>query len=236
MQDLFTPLTDSEFDMLDRFLLDRIDEDEIEGKNPEEIDEGVLGISELDGFFTAIVSSPVVIQPSQWLPSLWGEFEPAWENEKHFEQILGLLLRYMNNIAGFLVETTDAFEPIFMQREVKGETYDIVDEWCEGYLRGIQLAEEEWHVSSSEIAALLAPILAFTTATDWLGHETDAEEARALKSSISPNVRKIHAYWLQRRSDEPPTSPPHKRRTPRVGRNDPCPCGSGKKYKKCCLH
>jgi hypothetical protein len=23
--------------------------------------------------------------------------------------------------------------------------------------------------------------------------------------------------------------------TPRVGRNDPCPCGSGKKYKKCCL-
>ena len=22
----------------------------------------------------------------------------------------------------------------------------------------------------------------------------------------------------------------------RVGRNDPCPCGSGKKFKKCCLH
>ena len=21
-----------------------------------------------------------------------------------------------------------------------------------------------------------------------------------------------------------------------AGRNDPCPCGSGKKYKKCCLH
>ena len=25
------------------------------------------------------------------------------------------------------------------------------------------------------------------------------------------------------------------RATPKVGRNDPCPCGSGKKYKKCCL-
>jgi uncharacterized protein YecA (UPF0149 family) len=22
---------------------------------------------------------------------------------------------------------------------------------------------------------------------------------------------------------------------PKIGRNDPCPCGSGKKYKKCCL-
>lgn len=27
---------------------------------------------------------------------------------------------------------------------------------------------------------------------------------------------------------------PYRRETPKVGRNDPCPCGSGKKYKKCC--
>ena len=25
-----------------------------------------------------------------------------------------------------------------------------------------------------------------------------------------------------------------RRTDPKVGRNDPCPCGSGKKYKKCC--
>lgn len=35
---------------------------------------------------------------------------------------------------------------------------------------------------------------------------------------------------------EPPSAPavPIRRETPRVGRNAPCPCGSGKKYKKCC--
>jgi len=27
---------------------------------------------------------------------------------------------------------------------------------------------------------------------------------------------------------------PVKRDTPKVGRNDPCPCGSGRKYKVCC--
>lgn len=31
-------------------------------------------------------------------------------------------------------------------------------------------------------------------------------------------------------------SPNEKRQLPKVGRNDPCPCGSGKKYKKCCLN
>ena len=32
-----------------------------------------------------------------------------------------------------------------------------------------------------------------------------------------------------------PTPITYVRETPKVGRNDPCPCGSGKKYKKCCL-
>ena len=30
------------------------------------------------------------------------------------------------------------------------------------------------------------------------------------------------------------TSVPVRRSTPKIGRNDPCPCGSGRKYKKCC--
>ena len=32
----------------------------------------------------------------------------------------------------------------------------------------------------------------------------------------------------------PQTPTPVVRDAPKVGRNDPCPCGSGKKYKKCC--
>jgi len=29
---------------------------------------------------------------------------------------------------------------------------------------------------------------------------------------------------------------PYVREEPKVGRNDVCPCGSGKKYKKCCIN
>jgi preprotein translocase subunit SecA len=33
-----------------------------------------------------------------------------------------------------------------------------------------------------------------------------------------------------------PTTPvePYRRANPKVGRNEPCPCGSGRKFKKCC--
>jgi preprotein translocase subunit SecA len=34
--------------------------------------------------------------------------------------------------------------------------------------------------------------------------------------------------------ESPPASAPIRKSGPKVGRNDPCPCGSGKKYKKCC--
>ncbi|HQU46229.1 MAG TPA: SEC-C metal-binding domain-containing protein, partial [Pirellulales bacterium] len=34
-------------------------------------------------------------------------------------------------------------------------------------------------------------------------------------------------------SDAPQKSEPIRNRSPLVGRNDPCPCGSGKKYKNC---
>ncbi|HPE39213.1 MAG TPA: SEC-C metal-binding domain-containing protein, partial [Bacillota bacterium] len=38
----------------------------------------------------------------------------------------------------------------------------------------------------------------------------------------------------QANSNQPKNREPAKRDSSKVGRNDPCPCGSGKKYKNCC--
>lgn len=40
--------------------------------------------------------------------------------------------------------------------------------------------------------------------------------------------------WTDYGFDFEPVQQPFVRQTPKIGRNDPCPCGSGKKYKKCC--
>jgi preprotein translocase subunit SecA len=39
---------------------------------------------------------------------------------------------------------------------------------------------------------------------------------------------------MNRTDEEAPVNKPTVRDEDKVGRNDPCPCGSGKKYKKCC--
>jgi len=39
-----------------------------------------------------------------------------------------------------------------------------------------------------------------------------------------------------KRMEVSPTEKQLARKPPKVGRNEPCPCGSGKKFKKCCLN
>jgi len=231
VKNLFMPLNEKELDRLDNFLLDRIDEDlDCEGK-----DEGVLDLSTLDGFFTAIVSGPVSVMPSQWLPAVWGDFEPVWESEKEFEGIFALMIRHMNGISRMLMESPEDFEPIFMERQVEGKTYTVVDEWCEGYWRGVGLAAEQWNAAMEPLLRPLLPIVAFAEVSNWRGHELGDEELELLQDGIAPSAREIHAYWLARRSEAGPAARPPRIRETTVGRNDPCPCGSGKKHKKCCL-
>lgn len=57
-----------------------------------------------------------------------------------------------------------------------------------------------------------------------------AEEERKRQER---ETRTVEAAWEA--PIEETQSQPFVRTGPKVGRNDPCPCGSGKKYKKCCL-
>lgn len=189
MNDLSTPLTDEECDLLDRFLLERIDEE----ADTLDKDEGVLDISELDGLFTALVSGPISTVPSQWLPAVWGNFAPVWGSEKEFQKIFSLMIRHMNSIAHILMEFPEVFEPLFLEREVEGDTYTIVDKWCEGYRRGVELARKHWNEGGEEMAVIfkrrrlwIVGVVAQATSSQisaveinhYQGDATDGEEQR----------------------------------------------------------
>ena len=69
------------------------------------------------------------------------------------------------------------------------------------------------------------------------GREAETPEIPAAAQAGAPHHR---IRWRQRRRRPAvtaaaggPEGRPVRRNEPKVGRNDPCPCGSGKKYKKC---
>ena len=227
------PLDDQELARLDEFLLERMDDETADRIDAAGGDEGIIDISELDGFLTAIVSGPSVIVPSKWLPAVWGDEAPVWESMEQYQEIFELIIRHMNCIAAMLIHAPDDFEPMFEEREVEGKTHNIVDEWCCGYMRGIALDADAWIAAEPDISALLGPIRLWGTEEGWkrVDKMKQAERVRE-QNSIAGSVRALHAYWLKRRTPQPG---PVRRAAPKVGRNDPCPCGSGKKYKHCCL-
>lgn len=198
MKKFTQPLTDDELEDLEDLLLDRFgdeDDDSDDGR-----DEGIFLLDELDGFLTALVSGPVAVLPPVWLPVVWGDFPPVWQSPEESDYFMSLLRRYQNEIANLLTQQPEAFEPLYSWYEMERQRYDIVDDWCEGYMRGVRLLGTMWEDAHPEVTRLLAPIRAFCQETDWQGHAVEMEEGDALREAIVPNVRRLHRYWLERRS------------------------------------
>ncbi len=89
----------------------------------------------------------------------------------------------------------------------------------------------------------MSTIVLYGTAEGWdvlKEKNLSLDEHKSLAEGLAGTVQKIHALWLEQRGEqiragglpdvvrrEPVRHPP------KVGRNDPCPCGSGKKFKQC---
>lgn len=97
-------------------------------------------------------------------------------------------------------------------------------------------------------------VIAWSKKSEWLGLEIHAvneggpEDPRAVveftaryREKGKPVLHREIAEFTRENGQwyfvdgQPPKVTPTIRNGPKIGRNDPCPCGSGKKYKKCCM-
>ena len=106
---------------------------------------------------------------------------------------------------------------------------------------GVDVQQVEDMLRSPQ-GALLADFSAFCQERGFEGEQSEAETSDA--------IRELHEEWLQTPRPALEGKKPaavleggrlfpgkvetFRRQTPKVGRNDPCPCGSGKKFKRCC--
>jgi len=68
---------------------------------------------------------------------------------------------------------------------------------------------------------------------EFVARYEDAEGTAQMHHEIS-FFDKVGGSWRFRDGNAPGNREPFRRTQPRIGRNDPCHCGSGKKFKKCC--
>jgi uncharacterized protein len=141
------PLNDADYDELEVFL----------GSNA--VPQDCMDLEMLDGFLTAVVSGPELIQPSEWLPVVWSDSQrtvtPVFQNNEQAERILSLVLRLQQSIRRTLAESPTRFKPLLYHaeqtlREDRGPPE--ASAWCEGYMTGVLLREEAWEPLYSEDA------------------------------------------------------------------------------------
>jgi uncharacterized protein len=210
---------------------------------------GTLRYHELQGFLFTVASAPELVRPSEWMPIVFGEHEAGYESLEEAEAVLGELMALYNSINNEVGENRAALpaDCIFRAETLANlEDTAPVAEWSRGFLRGHQWLEESWEPyvpdDLEEESATTLMVLSFFASrklAEVFLAETGQHDLKAMAEavrSVFPDAvssyahlgRSIHNAIMEQQGTETP------RRVVKIGRNDPCSCGSGKKYKKCC--
>ena len=221
------PLSERELNRMDRFL--------------ERVGPSAMNIEMMDGFLAALICCPETILPGQTLPFILGE-DYVFENEKMARDIIGLIVRHWNTIADALADSLkrdEVYPPVFFEDD---NGVASGNDWAHGFVQGMQLLPGYWQalINSDEHLHYLMPVM-------LLHHEHDPDldvrppaisgEMRAdLLQDIAVSLTCLYRYFtVFRQEGIPAFSRPERGCISRkTGRNAPCPCGSGRKYKHCC--
>ena len=206
-----------------------------------------MELSEFDGFCAALIVCPEMIMPSEWLPIVLGQEEDIeFEDVVDLEAGMALIMEHYNRVAQFLTPPCHSFETIF---GTDPNSDDVLWEpWVSGFVSAMHIRSKAWDeimLSAnddvvSDLTALLL-LQAFCMGEVDLS-DTEIEQLDEQAPDMIPNIVLNLNDWVKSRhrqgfplaNQTPANSNIRPSAYGKVGRNDPCPCGSSKKYKKCC--
>jgi uncharacterized protein len=191
-----------------------------------------MPLDALQGFFFALASGPEDIAPVHWLPVALGEIAERGDTDTEIGEAIDLVMRFRERCARDV--ETDRFGLLLYARDDGTRDFQT---WCAGYLDGVELAVPAWDEvgDAMDVDELLFPfiVLAGELPEDEKSRFSAAEWSdlvRSCEGGIADAIVQVREYWEALRHR--PTTV--RRDASKVGRNDPCPCGSGKKFKHCC--
>ena len=197
-----------------------------------------MNVEEVDGFFSALIASPEIVMPSEYMREVFGSETPgsdAFNPLAEAHEILGLLMRHWNAIAALLSEGR-VHLPLLLKDE-NGMVHG--NDWALGFVRGTHLRHRSWSklLADDDYGGCMIPMLILCHEHDsdpeMRPEPIDAEQRIKIIALMTGGLVEAYVYFreLANRTSNARTETPRQVET---GRNDLCPCGSGKKYKRCC--
>jgi len=236
---LSTPLSSTEIAELDE-LLAAVPED----RDP-------LDVAMLDGYLTGVLLQPEAVLPSAWMPLVFdaeGREVAFADGQPTLERLVGLVMRRYNELAAHIA-AREPFDPIVFELEddernlVAGkDAIGALEPWVAGFMNALgafpalldRLDASE--AGSDALTGILRhlPVDPDDTSEESLLFARDkaAMEQEVPLADLDEAIDELLACVMDIADVARPRRPVA-RTTPKVGRNDPCPCGSGRKFKNC---
>jgi len=150
-----------------------------------------------------------------------------------------LLLRLNNDIAAALL-ADETVSPILYPIDETCEDYDYAA-WADSYIFGAGMAGDWYELAgkhADDLSELLEPMFMLNgmlkedvekSGERWFAPAEEARLVADIQDNLPVIVQTLYNFWRNKREGGT-----IKREEPKSGRNDPCPCGSGRKFKQCC--
>ena len=192
---------------------------------------------ELEGYLTGLVVLPDLIPPSMWISGLWGDEEPVFDSSEQARATLDSVMEHYNAVIRQIDGKGAKWKPMFFASNGAADV-ERCKLWVDGFWKAFMLAPDAWMVLAEDerTQSLIEPFAAFIDLDGYDGYDgpplpDNVDEVRRSFAEDIPLVLPALRKFAQiRTGDNAETAPPSRK----VGRNEPCPCGSGKKYKRCC--
>lgn len=216
-----------------------------------------LRFHELQGFLFAIASSPETISPSEWIPLISNDEDPCYGDEGEAQQVLNQIMTLYNEVNTSVLERS---ETLPVGCSFKTNVFANFDEqasilqWSRGFTVGHDWLSEVWEEyqleEMDEECGATVMVLSFFSSRQLaeafyaeIEHSESSEPEKSFEQ-FAEKIRELFPAALSAYAHlgrtifevlmDDAAKKPQPARHAKVGRNDPCPCGSGKKYKKCC--
>jgi uncharacterized protein len=229
--------------MIEKLMIKKITEKDIEKlkQTLHNLGDEVMDIETLDGFFCALACSPEILMPSDYLTFIFGgdlDFEQASEAE----DVLGRVFSFFNAVSTKLENKTKTQKGIYLPFYLHESENNCIAGtlWARGFMQAVYLQPQIWEslLKDEQTSHYLLPMILLVGQDNPDPHLKTKPIADNIVPKIIPlmmtSLHAIYDFFKEERRKLP--RKPSVRSIYSLGRNDPCHCGSEKKFKKCCLH
>ena len=204
-----------------------------------------MTIPEFDGFVAGLIVSPESIPATEWLSEVW-DTGAVFEDGEAAQRAL---TDHYRRVAHVLADDAESYGPVFDADAHTGEVF--WEAWVVGFERAMGLRRTAWDrivqgddLDAAACANLMRVMYAFVRGESDLSPEMGEELDRKAPRMIREAVVDLNAWTkpprrgggrpggAKRRAWLVPV--PTRDDNRKMDRNEVCPCGSGRKYTRCC--